>query len=599
MTPETRGRAMEGGVEEGGVAWRTRRRWHLVPLSLALFGLAGTDALGQVPAGEAAAAARTVPSLQVRNETGRDVAVSVAMLANAGKVPVGAVGAEEEGDERAGFPLAAPGADPATPVAIHVKRGRREMEVLLVADGQRDRACERTTGRLPRDEKEAAEWPCDHLGTVSLLAVADLELVATETGGQLFVTDSSEGGQTVADDGVAVALRSGEEGGRPVVLLRAEPGRPGARIDAVRLDLPESLAASARPVGLPEGWTSDRARGEFALSGPPTSLPLVFRLELERATPTPALVNVRLYADGGLVYAGSGLRVAALAPAAPVTELTDVLLLPALLHPGESVVLRPLDPARTPRGGTWTVAGVRAREAPEPSEDAGSSGRPGRYELELPADLAPGTSISVTYTDPWGERLVEVAAAPDVEVQPLPGPLPVSPRLFGATPKAFGDKNFCVWGWFPSEEAAAGVALDGEPLGKPLTYSRTVLWFSVPDGAAPGEHAVTGDPGAGYPADDAATLRVLALGGSIDQERLWRGQSTPLRLWIDGTDEPVALELTNDTPDVVSLDGGERQVITTSGGSPNQVERTVHAVRRGDFNITFKMETDPCPAELP
>lgn len=599
MTRETRGRAVPGEVEGRGAAGRARRRWRVVPLSLALVGLAGGEAVGQVPDAEAAAAARATPTLQVRNETGRDVAVSVAVLANAGKVPVGAVGAGEEGDERAGIPLSAPGVEPETRVAVRVKRGRREVEVLLVADGWRDGACERTTGRLPRDEREAADWPCDHLGTVSLLAVADLELVATETGGQLFVTGPSEEGPTVADDGVAVALRSGGEGGRPVVLLRAVPGRPGARIDAVRLDLPENLAASARPVGLPEGWTSDRAGGELALSGPPTSLPLVLRIELEGATRAPSLVNLRLVADGRLVYAGSGLRVAALAPAAPVTELTDALLLPALLHPGETVVLRPLDPARTPRGGTWTVAGVTAREAPEPSESAGSSGGAVRYELELPADLAPGTPISVTYTDPWGERLVEVAAAPDVEVRPLPEPLPASPRLLGATPKAFGDKNFCVWGWFPSEEAAAGLALDGESLGGPLTYGRTVLWFSVPPGAAPGEHAVTGDPGAGYPADDAATLRVLALGGSIDQERLWRGQSTPLRLWIEGTDEPVTLELTNDTPDVVSLDRGERQVVTTSGGSPNQVERTVHAVQRGDFNITFKMETDACPAELP
>ena len=85
------------------------------------------------------------------------------------------------------------------------------------------------------------------------------------------------------------------------------------------------------------------------------------------------------------------------------------------------------------------------------------------------------------------------------------------------------------------------------------------------------------------------------MGGSIDRERLLRGESTPLALWVEGTEEVVELRLTNTTPAIISLQGGESQVVATSGGADNRVEGTVQGLQPGPFNLLYELSADPCP----
>ena len=91
------------------------------------------------------------------------------------------------------------------------------------------------------------------------------------------------------------------------------------------------------------------------------------------------------------------------------------------------------------------------------------------------------------------------------------------------------------------------------------------------------DFTVVGPESAGYPAGSTASGIHIAVGGEIDRDKLMRGDSTPLKLWLEGTEEPMTLHLWNATPAIVTLDGGNDQMVTTSGGSPNQLERTVHA----------------------
>ena len=87
----------------------------------------------------------------------------------------------------------------------------------------------------------------------------------------------------------------------------------------------------------------------------------------------------------------------------------------------------------------------------------------------------------------------------------------------------------------------------------------------------------------------------IAVGASIDSSVLRRRQSTPLRLWIEGTTKPVTMRVWNETPEIVSLNPSNDQEVTTSGGSPNDVSRRVDAVSVGDFVLNYELTIGSCP----
>ena len=72
-----------------------------------------------------------------------------------------------------------------------------------------------------------------------------------------------------------------------------------------------------------------------------------------------------------------------------------------------------------------------------------------------------------------------------------------------------------------------------------------------------------------------------------------------MRLAVEGTERPVSVRLTNATPEVISLEGGDEQVVTTSGGADNRVVRTVRAVGRGDFDLRWELDLPSCPCGEP
>src|SRR5687768_17908305 len=67
------------------------------------------------------------------------------------------------------------------------------------------------------------------------------------------------------------------------------------------------------------------------------------------------------------------------------TDLEGLVRLPPLVSPGEVIEFTPLNPARTPPGGRWLVAGVEARPVAQPEEDS----EPPRLRVQLPLDLHP------------------------------------------------------------------------------------------------------------------------------------------------------------------------------------------------------------------
>lgn len=211
----------------------------------------------------------------------------------------------------------------------------------------------------------------------------------------------------------------------------------------------------------------------------------------------------------------------------------------------------------------------------------------------LPDDLQTGDTLAVRYLDAFGEVLVDVPSVPDVEVvEPRNGS---EARITLAQPRSVAGQLACVCGSFPGPSAWNALLLDAREVGSPVSASGRMAWVQLSADLAPGEHVFTGAAAAGFPPTDRASTLVLQVGGELDSSKLQQLQTTPMRLWVVGTEEPVDLRVRNLTPGIISIDGGEDQTIRTSGGARNMLERTVRGLAPGAFNINYELGGDPCP----
>lgn len=153
---------------------------------------------------------------------------------------------------------------------------------------------------------------------------------------------------------------------------------------------------------------------------------------------------------------------------------------------------------------------------------------------------------------------------------------------------------FCACGSFPGEKAMAGLTLDGAPAslaeGNPGRVS-----VRLPADLSLGKHVLAGSPAAGFGPEDRCELEVVEIQASLDQDKLFRGQGTDLELRVTGTREPVKIRLQNHTPQGISVEGGDDQVVETSGGRRNRVTRRVRGLERGQFEINWTLLGTECP----
>jgi hypothetical protein len=430
-----------------------------------------------------------------------------------------------------------------------------------------------------------------------------------------------------------------------VIAVRVVTG-PG--VDTVELGVGKKVAVAAQPLELPAGWYLTTDKGRVVAQGPRITTPFRMRVGTGTAKP-PTKLDVRLLAGGRELLSRKGMVARELPPVEVRGSLTGVVELPPEASPGETVMARIQNPAFTQPGGQWSLngrvigededddrrAGIAINEEedlvvknpPKPAKpveggvgdkdvqtlgavvkpppDRGKGGKggkpsrdPGVLTFTLPGDLRPGEPISIRYVDPWGRTLLDVAAVEGLSFTPAStdagGEEGGKPAIVAGTPIGFAGQHACVCGRFPGVEAWNGLRLDGARVN-PLAAAERVVTLGLPADAAPGDHLVTGDPAAGYGEEDRWTIRVLTIAGQLDQTQLFSGGSTRMRLRVVGTEEPVTFTVRNTTPAVISLEGGESQTVTTSGGDDNAVERTVRAVGRGGFGLEWELGADWCP----
>jgi hypothetical protein len=360
-------------------------------------------------------------------------------------------------------------------------------------------------------------------------------------------------------------------------------GISGQSIDELRMDLPRDSAETAALSLAPKDWKLDRDGRAVRLSGPAAHVPLRLRITLfDLGGLGRSKIRLRLQSKDVL---DAEVEIQELPPLNHASSITGFLELPAVVSPGETLEMKILDPGHTPSDGQWVIAGVQ-----------GTSEAPDRVRVQLPNDLPAGTPLRVSYFDAWGERIVDSLSQQDVTVVASSAAEAPTPTLQGCARYAFVGQTVCVCGNFP-EASRAGIRLDGQPVTI-VSASRYSVLVALPASLSPGPHEITGDSAFGFSASDKASFLALLLSGTIDSNALLRGQSTEIRLVILGTAEPITLIVTNLSPGVVSIPGGNYQELTTSGGATNAVAKRVDATGRGNFQIIYSADGTLCPCTV-
>jgi len=356
----------------------------------------------------------------------------------------------------------------------------------------------------------------------------------------------------------------------------------------------------------PEGWTVTQNGRQITATGP--ALPEVnLRLDFKG-------INLDDYiGKDATIQSGLGTRLdeaakikILLRPRVEVTPFIDGILTP----PAQATAGQPflIGVGDSHRRGTWQLGTTDGQEIPvlplEAIRDMSviKSGTPqALYRMRgsdglanLLSHPAPRPFITaypemggfsrVRYTDQFGDRLVD---GPFTIA--LGSPAGSSRQITGGSAFAFAGQAACVSGQFPTFSDPYGFMLDGKTVLTPWGASQTTVMLGIPDGTTPGPHTISDPNGSSR-----ITVGILTVEGTIDQNELWKGDSTTMRLRVVGTDQRLPLGVLNRTPATIDIEGGVRQTVTTAGGKDNVITRKVKGIHRGDFSILYSVNTADC-----
>jgi len=390
------------------------------------------------------------------------------------------------------------------------------------------------------------------------------------------------------------------ENGDDSLLIGVDAGDEATTFDYLHLTLPEKIEWKLSRFN--DNWTLKQDGKRLEFTGPATGR-LSFRLDARPADDVlKDLTNKKCR-----LRAGRGSRTMldleyVIQPRDRVSiadRLDGALNLPPLATEGEPF-FGTVSVSHSRANGTWTLY-VRD-DAPKPIDIK-------RFEeIERPATSVYGEigsltgllkpfhgtvhpNLRFTFTDRWGETLID--APGDWRLVPKPDETCVT-GMTGGSSMVFAGKHACASGCFGDLSLTTKFLLNGtDPLEVRAATPRSVA-LAIPPSVAPGQYFVTFASPGGSKAAGRLGLQVLGLQGTIDQNQLWRGQSTMMRLDIKGSDAQLPLEVLNRTPSVIDVEGGVRQTIVTPGGPLNGVARSVRGIRKGDFAIDYTLALPPC-----
>jgi hypothetical protein len=282
----------------------------------------------------------------------------------------------------------------------------------------------------------------------------------------------------------------------------------------------------------------------------------------------------------------------------------------------------PLTTRTPPEGGQPPEEGSFSRPGGEEPQAVSTVPAPQGSRIVLTGSVVEGDEATLAVIDPAGQRLSGVvvdidgedhvtgadgrvvfavaataaalrAALPSLPDQPaVEVPVVARPTapLTGGPPRVERAPRYPTSG---GELAIAGTGFDGDASGNTvqvgqqefevLAASPTGLVAAIPADALGdlGPLVVTTKGGSSRPVE--TTFVRFALEGG--PSRLRRGQTAVRRVVLKGTSDRVRLRVTNLTPGVVAMEGGDVVTVSTSGGTSNRAEIRISGVTLGDFEL--------------
>ena len=377
----------------------------------------------------------------------------------------------------------------------------------------------------------------------------------------------------------------------------------GRDFDQLILTLPQPR--EVKPVKLSEGWQMEQTGRNVRMYGPACNK-VRFRLSIDGNWANDYLGKDLTFQSSYQGARDEPLKIKIdLWPSVNVTpNLDNILTVPPQAAPGQPLLIGVAGAYRD-RDGSWLLRGPGSNSSPLlPLEDInkievlrgpqsalyGWSKTDAYVQMMTKPDPRPfvteyptmGEFDRVQYRDPWGDLAVD---AP-ISITPAT-PQSGGRRLDGGSPLNFAGQAACVKGNFPTFGDAYGMRLDMNVPLTPWGASSTTVMLGIPENIAPGTHTISDG-------NTTITITVLTVEGNIDRNKLWRGESTTMRLRVLGTDKPFPLAILNATPGTITIAGGVRQVVTTPGGADNAITRSVTGIQKGDFSIVYSVNAPGC-----
>jgi hypothetical protein len=360
-------------------------------------------------------------------------------------------------------------------------------------------------------------------------------------------------------------------------------------VDEVLVELGKKGVKNSSPNVVPQGWSCEATGPAWRCGGVATDAAyLSFRPSGSYRFPD----RVQLSASyQGRTLFDQRIDVESVGLPKIQNDLQGVLDAPLSYSPGGYATVRPLKSEYS--GGTWRAYVDGQPMAASTIDDEALQALPAtgrdfrRFTFLVPGTVAKDARISYTYDDRWGARLVDAQATGYSIGDPFDPSC--QPTISSAASMAAVGGYLCVCGCFPEPEFGTGLLLDGRSVGVGGS-SPWVTMVSLAD-VQPGPHIVSWPRGMGIGAVD---FEAVAVGGSIDAEVIQKGGSTNLEFFVNGTRSQVDMEIYSFNTNI-SIQGGNQQTATTSGGSPNDILRRLWGNEVGPFNVGFNIDLPPCP----
>lgn len=389
-------------------------------------------------------------------------------------------------------------------------------------------------------------------------------------------------------------------------LLLAIQAIPGVQVQRVNVDLDKKALRGLEVRGLEGSWAHDGLGG---FSGPGRQQVFIDMRLVDVQIPQ----RIKIEVDYGDAIWRQPVPVEQWPNFRPDIKIDTWDGLPDRVTPGETLWITPPD-LKLPLGRLrlenrfrYELDGMRLN--PEPpiilrSLDPLLRRNPRGVGLQLPLDLKISEFNRFRIYDPWGQPLVHYDWRPEI-IEPIDRDSPdqgrdLVPSIDQTSQWIVPGGSACVCGTFPSPEAWTGIELGGRTLS-PTAASSSVVEFEVPADLPPGSYdwGFSDDfsKGSGKEPKPTDGQRSTALGvrGTIDENTLWRGESTPVTFYVTGTDRPFPMKIENLSPSIISLAGGNSQFKPTCGGADNKISDQVTGVKVGSFDINYSINTGDCP----